>query len=35
MVGPYYLGKTVGNWGDGDIYFGFNISRAFNLKKEK
>ena len=33
MVGPYYLGKTSGNWGDGDIFFGFNISRAFHLKK--
>jgi hypothetical protein len=33
MIGPYYLGKTVGNWADGDIFFGFNISRAFNLKK--
>jgi hypothetical protein len=33
MIGPYYLGKTTGNWADGDIFFGFNISRAFNLKK--
>jgi hypothetical protein len=33
MVGPYYLGKTTGNWGDGDIFFGFNISRAFHLRK--
>lgn len=33
MVGPYYLGKTSGNWGDGDIFFGFNISRAFHLRK--
>lgn len=33
MIGPYYLGKTTGNWGDGDIFFGFNISRAFHLKK--
>jgi len=35
MVGPYYLGKTLGSWGKGDIYFGFNISRAFNLKKDR
>lgn len=33
MIGPYYLGKTTGSWGDGDIFFGFNISRAFHLKK--
>jgi hypothetical protein len=33
MIGPYYLGKSTGNWGDGDIFFGFNISRAFHLKK--
>jgi opacity protein-like surface antigen len=32
MIGPYYLAKTGGQWSDGDIYFGFNISRAFNLK---
>lgn len=35
MIGPYYLGKTNGSWGNGDIFFGFNISRYFNLKKEK
>lgn len=29
MVGPYYLTGTNGTWGKGDIYFGFNISRAF------
>ena len=33
MVEPYYLAKTAGSWGKGDIYFGFNISRVFNLKK--
>jgi len=31
--GYYYLAKTTGSWGKGDIYFGFNISRVFNLKK--
>ncbi|HVG16172.1 MAG TPA: DUF5777 family beta-barrel protein [Chitinophagaceae bacterium] len=35
MVGPYYLGKTTGSWANGDIYFGFNVSRAFNLKKDR
>lgn len=33
MVGPNYIGKTTGNWADGDIFFGFNISRAFSFKK--
>ncbi|RFM29044.1 DUF5777 family beta-barrel protein [Deminuibacter soli] len=34
MVGPYYLTKTTGQWKNGDIFFGFNISRAFNWKKK-
>ncbi|MDH3697560.1 MAG: DUF5777 family beta-barrel protein [Flavobacteriaceae bacterium] len=25
-----FLGNAVGDWGDGDIYFGFNLSRVFN-----
>ncbi|MBN9295747.1 MAG: hypothetical protein J0I41_02000 [Filimonas sp.] len=33
MIGPWYLSKTTGRWGSGDIYFGFNISRSFNWKK--
>ena len=33
MTAPYYLSKTDGRWGNGDIYFGFNISRDFNFKK--
>jgi len=27
-----YIGETTGNWTDGDICFGFNISRVFTLK---
>jgi hypothetical protein len=34
MVEPLFLGRTTGSWGKGDIYFGFNISRAFNLAKK-
>ncbi len=34
MIAPYYLGKTAGSWRKGDIYFGFNISRVFNFKKD-
>jgi hypothetical protein len=33
MIAPYYLAKTTDNWGKGDIYFGFNITRIFNFKK--
>ena len=30
-----FLSETSDNWGDGDIQFGFNISRSFQLKKKK
>lgn len=33
MVDPYFMSKTSGTWGNGDIYFGFNISRIFSFKK--
>ncbi len=35
MNPPYYLAKTRGSWGKGDVYFGFNITRIFNLKRSK
>ncbi|HXB07892.1 MAG TPA: DUF5777 family beta-barrel protein [Puia sp.] len=35
MLASQYLTQTTGTWGNGDIYFGFNISRNFNLKKTK
>ncbi|HEX9827041.1 MAG TPA: DUF5777 family beta-barrel protein [Flavobacteriaceae bacterium] len=25
-----FLGQATGDWGDGDIYFGFNLTRIFN-----
>jgi hypothetical protein len=34
MIAPYYVGKTAGTWGNGDLYFGFNISRVFTLGKK-
>jgi len=34
MLETQYLTGTSGTWGNGDIYFGFNISRNFNLKKK-
>ena len=33
MVEPYFISKTLGTWGKGDIYFGFNISRIFSFKR--
>jgi hypothetical protein len=35
IVPTQYISQTTGTWGKGDIYFGFNISRNFNLKKKK
>lgn len=25
-----FLGQATGDWGDGDVYFGFNLTRVFN-----
>ena len=30
-----YLTETNGKWSSGDVYFGFNISRVFTIKKPK
>lgn len=35
MVEKGFITETNGNWMDGDIHFGFNISRVFTLKKRK
>ena len=35
MVGPQYISGTAGRWQDGDIYFGFNISRVFNFNRKR
>ena len=35
MVESQYITQTTGQWGKGDIYFGFNLSRTFDLKKKK
>ena len=32
MNEPQYIGQTVDSWGNGGIYFGFNLSRNFSLK---
>jgi hypothetical protein len=33
MIEKGFISETTGNWGKGDIHFGFNISRVFTLKK--
>ncbi len=39
MTENYFIGDTQGTWANGDIYFGFNISRVFRIidysKREK
>jgi hypothetical protein len=34
MIEKGYITETVGNWFDGDIHFGFNVSRVFTVKKK-
>ncbi len=35
IIEQHFIPQTTGNWLNGDIHFGFNISRAFVLKKPK
>ena len=32
MIEKAFIGDTTGEWGKGDIHFGFNMSRTFKLK---
>ena len=34
MIEKFFIPQTGGNWLDGDIYFGFNISRVFTLRSK-
>jgi uncharacterized beta barrel domain-containing protein DUF5777 len=34
MTESQYLAQTPGRWDNGDLYFGFNISRNFNITKK-
>ena len=34
MIEPAFIHETTGDWSDGDIYFGFNISRVFTIKEK-
>ncbi|MDX1350756.1 MAG: DUF5777 family beta-barrel protein [Putridiphycobacter sp.] len=35
MTEKFLLGETTGSWLNGDIHFGFNVSRVFTVKKPK
>jgi hypothetical protein len=35
LIEEHFIARTTGKWLDGDIHIGFNISRAFTLKKPK
>jgi len=35
MTAPTYIHETTGDWGNGDIHFGFNVSRVFRIAKKK
>lgn len=35
MIEKGFIAETVGNWADGGVHFGFNISRVFTIKKPK
>lgn len=35
MTERQFITETPGNWGDGDIHFGFNISRVFQIGKRR
>jgi len=35
MIEKGFIGETAGSWNKGDIHFGFNISRVFNLQKQQ
>jgi len=32
MIEKGFVAETVGDWGKGDVHFGFNIARSFNIK---
>ncbi len=35
VIDPQFMAQTPGSWADGDVFFGFNISRVFTLVKPK
>jgi len=35
MIEKGFIAETTGDWADGGVHFGFNVSRVFTLKKKK
>jgi len=35
MIEPGFMTETIGDWGKGDVHFGFNVSRVFTIRKPK
>src|SRR5438045_4328821 len=35
MTDKTFIAENTGQWGNGDIHFGFNISRVFTIRKPK
>ena len=35
MIEKGFITETVGNWADGGVHFGFNVSRVFTVVKPK
>jgi hypothetical protein len=35
MIDKGFITETTGQWGQGDIHFGFNVSRVFTIKERK
>jgi len=35
MIEPGFMTETVGDWGRGDVHFGFNVSRVFTIRTPK
>jgi len=35
MIEKQFIGETTGAWGQGDIHYGFNISRTFSFNKKE
>ena len=35
MTEKHFIGQTLGTWGAGDIFYGFNIARTFSLEPKK
>ncbi len=35
MIEKGFIAETIGDWGEGGIHFGINISRVFTIVKPK